>query len=248
MRDDRAQALPAALALLDAQLDAAYHAPAHDLGNQADPLDEAVYIILTFQTDIPRARLVWAALKQRFPNWDGLMEASEEEVADLLRPGGLHRQRARTIKRLLAQVQTQTGELSLHMLAQWDDARVERFLCRLPGLSLKGARCVMLYSLGRAVLRIDGNAYRVLQRLGIIPSDCRYRRVSLHNQLQEAVAPERRRSLHVNLVVHGQRICTPLTPNCPQCSVRELCAWAAAGVLAEQVAAGPMAEVPRGVV
>ena len=36
-------------------------------------------------------------------------------------------------------------------------------------------------------------------------------------KLQAAVAAPRRRSLHINLVVHGQRICLPLVPKCSRC-------------------------------
>ena len=42
------------LFLLDELLDTAYGAPEAVLGNQPNALDEAVYIILSFQTDLPR--------------------------------------------------------------------------------------------------------------------------------------------------------------------------------------------------
>jgi endonuclease-3 len=50
-----------------------------------------------------------------------------------------------------------------------------------------------------------------------------YRRRSLHDALQSSVAPERRRSLHVNLVIHGQRTCVPIRPRCPVCALRDMC-------------------------
>jgi endonuclease-3 len=39
----------------------------------------------------------------------------------------------------------------------------------------------------------------------------------VHNAIQAAVPAARRRALHVNLVVHGQRTCLPRTPRCSGC-------------------------------
>ena len=51
----------------DRVLDEAYGAPEVILGNQSDPLDEAVYIILSFQTDLARFKETWFEPGLRFP-------------------------------------------------------------------------------------------------------------------------------------------------------------------------------------
>lgn len=212
------------LGALDQVLDGAYGAPEADLDNKRDPLDEAVYIILSFQTDLDRFRRVWAELRLSFPSWENLAQAPLRRVARVLREGGLQEQKARTIKRLFRAINSQTGRFSLDLLREMDDAEAERFLTRLPGLSWKAARCVLLYSLDRAVLPVDGNTFRVLKRVGVLPANAVYRRRSLHDGLQVAVAPSRRRPFHVNLVVHGQRTCLPRRPLCCDCVVRPICA------------------------
>lgn len=58
------------LLALDRHLDAAYGAPEAALGNQQNALDEAVYIILSFQTDLPRFRDTWRSLRSAFPRWE----------------------------------------------------------------------------------------------------------------------------------------------------------------------------------
>ena len=218
-----ARGLRAQLVRLDGRLRRAYSTPEAELGNQAEPLDEAIYILLTFQTDVARARLIWSRLKDRFPRWDDVACASEDELADVLREGGLHRQKARAIKQLLADVQKRFGVLSLDALYSASDLEAEKILLTLHGLSWKGARCILLYSLGRQAFPVDGNSFRVLRRLGLISSRLPYRRRSLHDALQAAVVPGRRRSLHVNLVVHGQRVCLPREPLCDICSVSDFC-------------------------
>ncbi|MBV6425080.1 MAG: Ultraviolet N-glycosylase/AP lyase [Steroidobacteraceae bacterium] len=211
------------LAQIDAALEAAYRSPEAELGNKPDPLDEAIYIILSFQTDLARFGSTWSRLRAAYPSWDALECASAREVARILRDGGLHRQKTRTIRRLLAEVRNVAGEHSLDLLRAMNNDEAERLLTRLPGLSWKAARCVLLYSLGREVLPIDSNTFRILKRTGVLSRRAVYRRRSLHDAIQAAVPLPRRRALHVNLVVHGQRTCLPRAPQCACCPLNADC-------------------------
>lgn len=211
------------LETLDRLLDERYGAPESELDNKRDPLDEAVYIILSFQTDLNRFKQIWLELRQAFPSWENLLRAPVRRVARVLRAGGLHEQKARTIKRHLKAIKQRTGSLSLDVLRKMEDQEAERFLTGLPGLSWKGARCVLLYSLDRDVFPVDGNTFRILQRVGVLSQNAVYRRCGLHDALQLAVAPARRKPFHVNLVVHGQRTCLPVLPRCHDCAARCVC-------------------------
>jgi endonuclease-3 len=208
---------------LDRLLDQAYGAPENLLGNKTDPLEEAIYIILSFQTDLARFKETWQRLRSKFPHLSDVEQATLDDISATLRSGGLHRQKAAAIKRLLRAVRRQFGELSLDALRHMADAEAERTLTRLPGMSWKGARCVLLYSLDREVFPIDGNSFRILQRAGVIPLSAVYRRLSLHDGIQEAVDPRLRRRFHVNLVVHGQEVCLPQRPRCEACPAASMC-------------------------
>lgn len=211
------------LAHIDAVLKAAYGTPEAELGNKPDPLDEAIYIILSFQTDLARFSSTWSRLRAAYTSWDELERATVDDVARILRDGGLHRQKTRTIRRLLAEVRRVAGDHSLDLLRAMNDEEAERLLTRLPGLSWKAARCVLLYSLGRDVLPIDSNTFRILKRTGVLSQRAVYRRRALHDVIQAAVPENRRRALHVNLVVHGQRTCRPRAPQCPFCALNADC-------------------------
>jgi len=214
----------ACLEQLDHILDAAYGAPEADLDNKQDPLEEAIYIILSFQTNLARFKEVWAQLRQAFPSWEVLIRAPLRRVARVLRTGGLQEQRARTIKELLKAVKRETGTYSLDVLRAMENEEAERFLTQLPGLSWKAARCVLLYSLDRDVFPVDGNTFRILKRVGVLNRCCVYRRRGIHDGLQDAVEPLRRKSFHINLVVHGQRTCLTRNPRCSICVARSICA------------------------
>lgn len=209
---------------LDRVLDATYGTPEADLDNKPDPLDEAIYIILSFQTDLDRVKRVWRQLRQAFPSWEDLSRARIHRIAKTLRIGGLHDQKARTIKNLLKIVAARNGECSLEWLRDLSDEDAEDALRKLPGLSWKGARCVMLYSLGRSTFPVDANTFRIFKRVGILSPSSVYRRRALHDSLQHAVEPSRRKAFHINLVVHGQRTCLPRRPRCSKCAARRFCA------------------------
>ena len=214
---------PDALRVLDLRLRRAHCTPERRLGNLRDPLAECVFIILSFQTDVPRARAVWRVLRRRFPTWEMLLRARESTVADVLQPGGLHHQKARAIRGLLRQVRDATGRISLAHLRHLSDHDAERALLGLHGLSWKGARCVMMYSLDRDVFPVDVNIFRIFKRMGFLPAHAVYRRRSLHDTLQAQVPAESRRSLHINLVVHGQDVCLPTHPRCSSCAIASMC-------------------------
>jgi len=211
------------LAHIDAILETAYGTPEAELGNKADPLDEAIYIILSFQTDLARFSSTWSRLRAAYPTWGALERVPARDIARVLREGGLQRQKARTIRRLLAEVQQVAGEMSLDLLRTMSDEDAERLLTRLPGLSWKAARCVLVYSLRRDMFPVDGNTVRILKRTGVLSRRAVYRRRTLHDAIQGAVPPPRRRALHVNLVVHGQRTCLPRAPQCPRCPLLVTC-------------------------
>lgn len=211
------------LAHIDAALEAAYRTPEAELGNKSDPLDEAIYIILSFQTDLARFRSTWSRLRATYPSWNALERARALDVARTIRDSGLHRQKTRTIRRLLAEVRKLAGALTLNFLRAMSDEDAERLLTGLPGLWLKGARCILLYSLRRDVLPVDSNTFRILKRTGVLRQSAIYRRRSLHDAIQAAVPAHRRRTLHINLVVHGQRTCLPRSPRCEKCPLSPAC-------------------------
>jgi endonuclease III len=211
------------LAHMDGALEAAYGTPEDELGNKSDPLDEAIYIILSFQTGLARFSATWSRLRAAYPRWEALERALASDVARILRCGGLHRQKTRTIRSLLAEVRKATGEHSLDLLRAMSDEAAEKLLIGLPGLSWKAARCVLLYSLGRSALPIDSNTFRILKRTGVLSRRAVYRRRTLHDAVQNAVPASRRRTLHVNLVVHGQRTCLPRDPHCECCPLSAEC-------------------------
>ena len=193
-----------------------------DLGNLPNPIDELVWIPLTRQTHRQNAVRCWQRIQER-GGPQALLGMPEEGLAVLLKDGGFSRQKARWIKGALAQVMARFGRLSLGDAAGWSDQEVEAFLVTLPGISIKSAKCVMMYSLGRLVLPVDTHLRRLAERLGWTPRGLSERRI--HETLEAMVPPEARVTLHVNAIWHGRGVCKAIRPRCDECVIQWACRY-----------------------
>lgn len=204
------------------------------LGNPEDPLDDLIYLMLTRRGRISQGQQLFVELRRVLPrrgrgktDWSSLLEEGVEATARRFAPLGMGRTRARDVHAALNLINQQFGEVSLDRLARWGNPRCIEFLCSLPGVSLKTAACVMLYTLGRKVFPADVHCNRVLARLGVLPADCG--RQDQHKKAQKLlmdgrISGEMAFSLHVTLIRHGQEICTPANPQCHRCPLRGFCA------------------------
>lgn len=191
-----------------------------DLGNLADPVDELVYISLTRQTHAKNANRSWAALVARGGS-AAVLEMPLEELVNQLKPAGFAEQKARWIKKSLQMIVDRFGELSLRKAADWDDVRLESFLTSLPGINIKSAKCIMMYSMGRAVLPVDTHVRRVATRLGVLKQGASEK--AAHQQLESLIPPDERYSFHVNAIWHGRKVCLARAPRCNECAFRVVC-------------------------
>jgi endonuclease III len=193
-----------------------------DLGNKTDPIEELVFIPLTRRTHRQNSVRSWATI-EALGGPAGLLAMEEDNFAALLKDGGFSRQKAHWIKCSLELVVARFGRLSLEEARGWSDAEVEAFLCTLPGIKVKSARCVMMYSMGRQVLPVDTHLRRLVERLGWVPAGLSEKRI--HQALDGMVVPELRVSLHVNAIWHGRAVCRALRPRCSECVVQRSCSY-----------------------
>ena len=193
-----------------------------DLGNRSDPIEELVWISLTRQTHRQNSMRSWERIVD-VGGPRGLLQVPEEQLAALLKDAGFSRQKARWIKASLAIIVERLGSLSLEETRDWDDDQVEAFLTSLPGISLKSAKCVMMYSLGRKVLPVDTHLRRLAERIGWVPRGLSEERI--HSALEELVADDLRYSLHVNAIWHGRSVCRARRPDCESCVLRAHCTF-----------------------
>jgi endonuclease III len=193
------------------------------LGNKRNPLDELIYIQLSVRTREGAYFSTYPALRRLVGGaWARLREIPESQVFDSIRAGGMAQMKVHRILGMLDGIAAKFGRVTLAPLRRMTNAEAEEFLRSLPGVGPKVARCVLLYSLDRAVFPVDSHCRRVLARLGLLPTDVDIK--AAHDFLQALVPVPIRGSLHVNLVHHGRAVCLPLVPRCEGCVLVRRCA------------------------
>jgi A/G-specific adenine glycosylase len=95
----------------------------------------------------------------------------------------------------------------------------------LPGVGRYTAAAIASIAFNEPVGLVDGNVVRVLSRLRIIGTDCSSTvAVEMFWKLvDETVAKDRPGDFNQAIMELGARVCTPKSPQCNSCPVREIC-------------------------
>ncbi|MGN6380208.1 MAG: endonuclease III domain-containing protein [Gaiellales bacterium] len=185
------------------------------------PLDELILTILSQNTsDVNRDR-AYTALRERFPTWQQVLEGPVAEVEEAIRPGGLARQKAPRIKAVLEAVEAAGHGLDLGWLRRMPPGQAMDWLVGLPGVGVKTASIVLLFSFGVPVMPVDTHVHRIALRLGLIPPGTSAERA--HPLLTALVPDERMLEAHLLWIEHGRRTCRARSPRCTSCPLLEGC-------------------------
>lgn len=197
-----------------------YGTPNH--GNKKNPVDEVVYVILSKQTNNAKFVGAYNALKAD-GGWAKVAGAHVSYIARRIRFSGLERQKAVQIRAFLKRVKNDHGRLSLAWLKRSSDEEAVKYLTSLPGIGIKTAYCVLMYSLGRDVLPVDTHVFRVSARLGLIEANATLKQA--HRELNDLIPKGKRYSYHVNCICHGREVCRNKNPKCNQCLLLKFCRY-----------------------
>jgi endonuclease-3 len=92
----------------------------------------------------------------------------------------------------------------------------------LPGVGRKTANVVLNTAFGEETIAVDTHIFRVANRTGLAPGKT-VREVE--DKLVKVTPPEFKRNAHHWLILHGRYVCKARRPNCPECVIRDLCAY-----------------------
>jgi len=186
-------------------------------------MDELIACILSQHTSDVNSLRAFDNLKRQYPEWEAVIAASVQEIADTIRSGGLANSKAARIQEVLQRILSLEGILSLDCLDAMPDAEARAYLMALPGVGPKTAAIVLSFALGRPVIPVDTHIFRVAWRLGLIEKKLGEARA--HDSLQAQIAPEIVYRFHVALINHGRAVCKAPRPRCGQCVLTDLCRY-----------------------
>jgi endonuclease III len=93
---------------------------------------------------------------------------------------------------------------------------------RLPGVGRKTANVILNTAFGQAAIAVDTHIFRVANRTGLAPGKTVR---AVEERLLKVVPPEFLRDAHHWLILHGRYICKARTPECPACTIADLCEY-----------------------
>jgi len=194
--------------------------------SRSDPLTTLIGTILSQNTNDTNQGRAYASLVARFGSLDKVKEAPVEEIAEAIRVGGLHKQKAVRIKQILERIEQERGSLDLSFLAECSLDEAMRWLLAFPGVGKKTAGIVLLFSFGKPYFPVDTHIRRVTRRLGLMgPKDDPHERM---NALLPR-DPMFMARLHLHLIRLGRELCHPRHPECSICPLHDGCGRAAEG-------------------
>jgi endonuclease III len=191
------------------------------LNPSGDPLDELIGTILSQNTSDTNSERAHQRLRASYPTWEDVLDASDREIYEAIKPAGLGNIKAPRIRNTLREILKRCGELNLDFLDALPLDEARRWLTSLSGIGPKTAACVLLFALGRPAFPVDTHVHRVMRRLGLIGPKISAERA--HELLEAALPPEWVYEFHVGLIRHGRRVCQAQRPRCEDCQLRDLC-------------------------
>jgi len=187
------------------------------------PVDVLIRTILSQNTSDINSNRAYAALRRKFPKWIQVMKANPRKVAGTIRAGGLANTKTKYIQKTLQMIYHREGRISLSRLKALNTAKALKYLTSLPGVGIKTACCVLLFSFNRPVIPVDTHIYRVAGRLGWVGSNTPVDDVHL---ILESIIPKRWfLPMHLYLIEHGRAVCRPRKPECGRCLLARHCSF-----------------------
>lgn len=189
--------------------------------NPFPPLDELVSTILSQNTNDTNRDRAYQSLRARFPIWEEVRDAPEEEVVEAIRTAGLANQKGPRIQAVLREITRQRGELNLDFLSEYSTEEARDWLTQFKGVGPKTASIVLLFSLDKPAFPVDTHIYRVSGRIGLRPP--KMNADQAHDHLAGLFPAETYYAAHLNIIRLGREICQARRLNCEACPVNQLC-------------------------
>lgn len=187
--------------------------------SHGDPLDVLIETILSQNTnDDNRDRAYDALLKRYDRDYDAMANAPPEELAETIRPAGLHRQKAQRIQKILKEIRAERGAYDLSYLSDLRREEALQELLRFEGVGKKTAGIVLTFSLGKPYFPVDTHIARITRRLGLVKEG-----EDPHDVMNALVPEGLKYQLHLHLIRHGREVCQARKPRCEECVIRDLC-------------------------
>ena len=168
---------------------------------------------LSAQCTDARVNLVSRELFARFPTVDALADAPLSDIEDIVRPCGLFRTKAQSIRE------------ECRMLRDCFDYRVPETmddLLSMPGVGRKIANLMLGDIYGLPGIVADTHCIRICGRFGMYDKDLKDP-TRVEKIMSSLVKPESQSDFCHRIVQFGRDVCSARAPRCAECPLRDVC-------------------------
>jgi endonuclease-3 len=142
---------------------------------------------------------------------EGMAGMNTTDIENAIYPVGFYRRKA-----------VQIREISKTLIEENDSKVPDEIddLLKLKGVGRKTANIVVTFGFNKPGIAVDTHVHRISNRLGLVltktPDQTEF-------ELRRILPEEYWRDFNDLLVVHGQNVCTPISPRCSECPISRYC-------------------------
>ncbi len=203
------------MAAIVARLEEIYPEAVCALEYGGEPWRLLVMARLSAQCTDARVNLVSRDLFREFPTLDAMADAPLERIEELVRPCGLFRTKAQSIKAACTILRDEYD-------SRLPDTMEE--LLALPGVGRKIANLLLGDIFGKPAVVADTHCIRICVRFGMYPTTEKDPH-RVEKTLAELIAPEKQSDFCHRIVWFGRDTCSARAPRCGECPLRDLCPY-----------------------
>ncbi|HKJ16750.1 MAG TPA: endonuclease III [Xanthomonadales bacterium] len=177
------------------------------------PFELLIAVILSAQATDVGVNKATRRLYQVASTPRAILDLGEDGLKQYIRTIGLFNSKAANIiKTCKALIEEHDGQVP------GDRAALEA----LPGVGRKTANVVLNTAFGQPTMAVDTHIFRVSNRTGLAPGKTP---LAVEKKLLEVIPEEFLYNAHHWLILHGRYTCIARKPRCPECILRDLCAF-----------------------
>lgn len=201
------------MALIIEELKKIYPEAVCALEFEGEPWKLLVMGRLSAQCTDARVNIVCRELFARFPTCESLAAASYEEIENIIRPCGLYRTKAKSIKDACVMLLEEYGGV---LPCDMDE------LLKLPGVGRKIANLLLGDIYHMPAIVADTHMIRICGRFGMYPEKLKDPH-KVEITMSELVEPAEQSDLCHRIVQFGRDVCSARSPKCAECPIAHLC-------------------------
>ncbi|MCU0496432.1 MAG: endonuclease III [Anaerolineae bacterium] len=187
------------------------------------PMVELIMTMLSHRTTAANEKAAFNQMWAKYGSWEAIRDASVDELTQLIKPSTFPEAKAPNIKATLKRIIDERGEANIDFLRDLPVEQGLTWLTSLPGVGVKTATLVLLFCFAKPVIPVDTHVHRVSGRIGLFP--IKTSAETAHTILLQLLPPDPYvlYNFHVDMLRHGQQICTWSDPRCEICPLLALC-------------------------